>query len=387
MKVLIYFHERYLAPSGGPSGYLYNLKEYCDAVGDEEILFLNPKDFHSAGAFKVKNKLHHVFGTDHSLPAQAQRIEQIIFESRQDGPYDLSGFDAVHFHSTSDMYTQKKNLENYKGKVILTSHTPKAPFLELVEDVCTPEEYEMDKEIFDRAKEFDEYAFSRADYVVFPCGGAEEPYFHTWEKYAQIRDEKKMLYLPTGTRKCAPKRSRSEVRKELGIPEDRFVISFVGRHNEVKGYDRLQVLFGKMENVTVLCCGNPGRIVPPESENWIEAGWTDDPYSYVNASDLFILPNKETYFDLALLETLSYGKSMLISRTGGNKLFEDMEERGIYLFGTDEEAVSAIKKVMNETPEVTSKKEAAQVKLFEEKYTMDRFYTAYKDLLRRVLET
>ncbi len=64
-----------------------------------------------------------------------------------------------------------------------------------------------------------------------------------------------------------------------------------------------------------------------------------------------------------------------------------MEERGIYLFGTDEEAVSAIKKVMNETPEVTSKKEAAQVKLFEEKYTMDRFYTAYKDLLRRVLET
>ena len=109
MKVLIYFHERYLAPSGGPSGYLYNLKEYCDAVGDEEILFLNPKDFHSAGAFKVKNKLHHVFGTDHSLPAQAQRIEQIIFESRQDGPYDLSGFDAVHFHNEGTPWQRRRS--------------------------------------------------------------------------------------------------------------------------------------------------------------------------------------------------------------------------------------------------------------------------------------
>ena len=384
MKVLVYFHERYLAPSGGPSGYLYNLKAYRDQIGDGEITFLNPKEFHSSGAFKVRNRLHHIFGSDRSLPENAERVAQVFFESGQKGPYDLNDFDIVHFHSTADLFTQKKNLEDYKGRVVLTSHTPKAPHRELIEDVCTPEEYRAHKELFDSAETFDEYAFTRADCVIFPCREAEEPYFHTWKKYEVLRDEKKIVYLPTGAGKCEPGRSRSEIRSELGIPDERFVISFVGRHNEVKGYDRLIALFGKLENVTVVCCGNKGRIDPPESSDWIEVGWTDDTYSYVNASDLFILPNRETYFDLALLETMSLGRSALISRTGGNKIFEGMEDRGIYTFGSEDEAVRAVQFIRSEDPAVKSEKEAAMRVLFEQEYSMEKFYGNYKKLLGRI---
>ncbi|HAU51067.1 MAG TPA: hypothetical protein DCW43_04790, partial [Clostridiales bacterium] len=32
-KVLVYFHEKYMTPSGGPSGYLYNLKTYLEKTG------------------------------------------------------------------------------------------------------------------------------------------------------------------------------------------------------------------------------------------------------------------------------------------------------------------------------------------------------------------
>ncbi len=34
-RVLVYFHEKYMAPSGGPSGYLYNLKNYLAASKGE----------------------------------------------------------------------------------------------------------------------------------------------------------------------------------------------------------------------------------------------------------------------------------------------------------------------------------------------------------------
>ena len=36
------------------------------------------------------------------------------------------------------------------------------------------------------------------------------------------------------------------------------------------------------------------------NDRWIEIWWTDKPYEIIKASDIFILPNKETYFDLIL---------------------------------------------------------------------------------------
>ena len=177
---------------------------------------------------------------------------------------------------------------------------------------------------------------------------------------------------------------RAEIRAGLGISDERFVISFVGRHNRVKGYDRLIEVFGKLKNVTVICCGKEGLISAPVSKNWIEIGWTDDPFSYVNASDLFILPNRETYFDLALLETLSFGKVSLLSETGGNKLVSGMEDIGIYSFETEDEAADIIRSVMNEDPSERKKKEERQVLLHQEKYSMEKFCEGYREILRKV---
>ena len=397
-RVLVYFHEKYMAPSGGPAGYLFNLKDYIsksrseekeissDASGAPEIVFLNDKEFHSRFSFLAKKAVHRVLSSDGSFSETGKRIESIFYNSEQDGRYALDGFDAVHFHSTADMFSQKKTLEKYKGKVILTSHTPKAPHREWIEDMESPEVVERERKLFDRTKAFDEYAFSRADYVIFPCREAEEPYFHTWEDYPKYRDEKKIFYLPTGCPTCVPKKSRAEIREGMGLSDEQFVISFVGRHNQVKGYDRLIEVFGKLENVTVICCGNEGAIKAPKSKNWIEIGWTDDPFSYVHASDLFILPNRETYFDLALLETLSIGKVSLISKTGGNKLFANMEDMGIHTFETEEEAEAIIRNVMDEDPAERRKQEERQVLLHQEKYSMEPFFKEYREILRKVCE-
>lgn len=385
MRTLIYFYEDFMSPAGGPAGYLYRLKERRDELGDNEIVFLSKKEFRRPVLYGSKNRLHKLFGTDKSLSENAKRVEQVIYESKMDGPFDLNEYDIVHFHNTFDLFSQKKNLENYKGKVILTSHTPMVPHKEFIEEYCTKEEYEKHKEILDKVAEFDRFSFERADYIMFPCKEAEEPYYHTWDIYESIRRPEKLLYVPTGAPVCTPKKTREEIRSELDIPDDRFVISFTGRHNMVKGYDSLISMFGKLDGVTVICCGKETDIRHPDSPYWIETGWTDDPYSYVNASDLFILPNRETFFDLALLETLSLGKSSLISFTGGNKRFKDKEDCGVYTYDSEEEAILKIRELMSEDKGIRAQKEARQREFSGQEYSMGKFYDRYKETLKSII--
>ena len=386
MKALIYYNEKYIKPTGGPSGYLYNLKEYRDSVGDSEISFLSKGSLRTL-CFRARNKLHKILSVDRNMPENVINIEQIKYASGIMGPYAFDGFDIVHFHNTFDMYSQRKSLEHYKGKVILSSHSPKAYHKEYYEDFATPEEYSSYKSIFDSGEEFDKYSFSRADHIIFPCKGSEEPYYHSWNGYSEVRDENKIIYLPTGVPRSIPKRTRAEIRHELNIPEDRFVITFIGRHCEVKGYDLLISIFEQLDNVTVVCCGNPGHINPPNSQDWIEVGWTDDPASYLNASDLFILPNRETYFDLSLLEAISIGKLSLISLTGGNKHFAGKEYCGLYTYETTDQAVSIINAIKNTTPAERTALEEAQRRFYEEEYTVDKFYQRYKDTLLKISQT
>lgn len=57
---------------------------------------------------------------------------------------------------------------------------------------------------------------------------------------------------------------------------------------------------------------------------------------------MFILPNRETYFDLVLLEVMSLGIPVLASYTGGNKYFEKINDSGIYFFKDMNEAMKRI---------------------------------------------
>ena len=61
------------------------------------------------------------------------------------------------------------------------------------------------------------------------------------------------------------------------------------------------------------------------------SSWTNDPHSLINASDMFILPNKETYFDLIMLEVLSMGKIVLATNTEEINILRDLISENILL--------------------------------------------------------
>lgn len=383
MKLLIHWPENDIKPKGGPSGYLYNLISGFQEIGFSDYSLLPPQ----------KDKLqNNTFIREH-IPQRIRDIRRLIKftklpNTKNEAPVNYSDYDCIHFHSTLDMYLHREALKQYYGKVILTSHSPCAYHVELLNRLNN-----FDKRIFSSAlkklKVIDEYAFNRADYIIFPTEDSEEPYYHTWNEYHRIRNKDKYRYLLTGIKPAKVSLSRSQVRRKYNIPSDAFVISYVGRHNPIKGFDELRN-FGldilSDNNIWFLIAGKEYPIKGLNNPHWVECGWSNDPYSLIAASDLFILPNKETYFDIVLLEVLSLGQIVCISNTGGNRYFNNFESNGIVIYTDLDNLKTYVEKFYR-----MSKKERQELgdlnqKIYEQNFTCSVFARNYTRLINELAE-
>ena len=277
-------------------------------------------------------------------------------------------------------------MESYNGAVLLTSHSPCALHKEFIARL-DPQDAERYKGRLLQLERMDEFAFNRADYIFFPCEEAEEPYFHTWSNYKSVRNKTKLRYISTGILECVAKTPGLEVRERLGIPQEAFVLCYVGRHNEIKGYDRLVAQIPEILDkygAWMLVAGKQGPLFPPRHDRWIEVGWTDDPHSLMAASDLFILPNHETFFDLVMLEVLSLGIPILASRTGGNRFFEKFGSRGISLFEDERGLARAIAEFasMGDDDRVNASQD--NIRLFKSEFTCSKFAARYCNLIDEI---
>ena len=380
-KLLIHFHENMLAPTGGPAGYLYNLVSgiHSDSI---RVDLLPPSGGQSKG-HKLAKKHMPVRLQEF---ARAMRMSKMTEQCYQSAQVDFHEYDAIHFHSTQSLYFSRELLKDYKGKVILTSHTPSAPYKEEWARL-NPKDFRLFGRKLKKMEQIDRMAFERADHIIFPCEEAEEPYYNTWPEYEKIRQKEKYLYLPTGINPCSAKKTREEIRKQYAIPEDAFMVCYVGRHNEIKGYDALKRIGAEMtkENVWFLIAGSEGPLMRLENDQWIEAGWTKDPHSLICAADMFILPNKETYFDLVLLEVLSLGKIVVASDCGGNKYFRRFDPRGILYYRSEQEAMEQIRKVKAMSDSERKAMEEANLHIYEQNFTTEIFAERYLELIEQII--
>lgn len=347
-KVLIYLREKDLAPKGGPYAVGYYIKQQLDLRNITYVDFL----CNSPNTNKTVKK---------AIPEGIKKITHILsrfrryrntFKGNGISTVDLNEYDIIHFHQTREMYEIRKLLETFNGKTILTSHSPVPLAQEIYAEQLTSFEKRFLKNFYSKLSEIDKYAFEKADYIQFPCKEAEEPYLKNWSEYENIKSLRKehYVYIPTGIPAAIAKRNRKEVRQELGISDDEFYISYVGRHNVVKGYDQLKKIGDRMikgnAQTWVVVAGNEEPLKRLESDHWIEIGWTNDAHSYIKAADVFVLPNLETYFDIVMLEVLSLGQIVVASRTGGNKYFEKLEDNdGIFLYDSIDEACELLKQI------------------------------------------
>lgn len=383
-QVLLHWPLDCVKPTGGPAGYLFNLKQGLEEVGVEGYSFLPAK----GKSLESNTLLQKIVPSRIKDYRRAVRLLSLA-ERQESAPVDYGLYSAIHFHSTEDLYLHKDALAAYRGIVLLTSHSPCVYHKELISRL-NPIDANRFKDELKSLEQIDEVAFERADYIIFPCKEAEEPYAHTWDSYAKYRNAAKIRYLPTGIQQCSAKENRDVIRKRFGIPNDALLMCYVGRHNEIKGYDSLVELALPIladPNVWMLVAGKQGPLYAPKHKRWIEVGWTDDPHSLIASSDIFLLPNRETYFDLVLLEVLSLGTPVAASRTGGNKYFEQFNLDGLMLYTGEVEFANVVRRILSLTGEERNKIREDNRRLFLSEFTCSKFAKRYCSLVSSLLHS
>jgi glycosyltransferase involved in cell wall biosynthesis len=160
------------------------------------------------------------------------------------------------------------------------------------------------------------------------------------------------------------------------------VICFNGRHQPVKGYDLLATVAKELltTNLEMVFLITGKEDIPPvvDHPRWIQTGWTSEPQNFLDASDLVVVPNRETYFDLNVLQALALGKPVLLSQTGGNNFFHTFNAKGILFL--PELTTDALRQAINgaySNRHQLAQQASALKQLFQEHFTAARFAADY----------
>ena len=157
----------------------------------------------------------------------------------------------------------------------------------------------------------------------------------------------KQVYIPYGVNTQLFKRvedlSKAEIRRKLGLEQNKKYIIFVGSAIERKGIDIMVDSFlsisGKMKDIELLIVGpcefDPrlhynGRQLQEMVENskdkinlaqsghlvhWI--GQVENVHEYMNAADVFCLPTRREGFGLVIIEAMASGLPVVVARLDG----------------------------------------------------------------------
>lgn len=127
---------------------------------------------------------------------------------------------------------------------------------------------------------------------------------------------------------------KAKCRRELGFPEDAFIVAYTGTFSSNKGVDRLSQALKGCEGVYSVFMGQGA--LEPDCDRILHKGRVpnDQVAKYLNAADVFVLPTRGEGCCNAIVEALSCGLPVISSDlpfnddilSGGNSLRIDVEQ-------------------------------------------------------------
>lgn len=102
-------------------------------------------------------------------------------------------------------------------------------------------------------------------------------------------------------------------RKELGFPEDAFIVAYTGTFSSNKGVDRLSDALKTCDDIYSIFMGQGA--LEPDCDRILHKGRVpnDDVAKYLNAADIFVLPTRGEGCCNAIVEALSCGLPVISS--------------------------------------------------------------------------
>jgi len=401
MKRILIWDMFPLTNAGGPAGYLYNIHEYLKKHPSNQISFLSDillKDGRALPWEKPqipKTRTCHIGQIIYQLEKAYQLCLMPFWEVeyKELANMEINKFDYVHVHIITHVSQFRKLFPSFKGKLILTIHCP-CTWTEEISFYTASQKSKLNKlvQIIKPLILKEEcQAYKSADYIMFPCVGAKEPYLKDPKVnsvFDKVKD--KFFYVPSAIADYIVDNKSCQKLSEFGIPKDAFVIAYFGRHINVKGYDILKQvglrLLNSYKNLYILCAGK-GNIDAPSHPRWIELGFINNVDDLIAQANLYILPNRETYFDLITLQILRAGVPLLLSATGGNKYFRELPKNdivGLSYFSYDdiddiEKKVTEIIELRNNNIEAYQIMQNSNRTLFERYFSLNNYISRYLD--------
>ena len=213
--------------------------------------------------------------------------------------------------------------------------------------------------------------------------------FHA--RQAWIRPELMgVMYNGVDTQRFAPcKETRAAMRKELGLPEESFVVGTVGRLVSIKDHQTLMkaaaLLLGSGIDVRVLLVGSgPEReklqsLATDALEGRVSfAGDSKRVLGMLNAMDVFVLPSLNEGMSNTLLEAMACGLPVLATNVGGNpEIIENNINGCLFAPGDIERLANKLKLLARDPPLIHQLGTAARNRAIES-FSLSRMLETYR---------
>lgn len=395
--------------AGGPCGYVANLKKALEEYGGSaSVAFISKRDVAHLMARErrpipkeIARALTCWVPIKKYRKQLRQRILSLIWQKGNIDYLDVDAegytgyaevldqlyFKTITCHCTRDAIFIRNYLtaRQQNAKLLLMSHSPELPSQEMYHGAKLNGNLQAES-IYRLWQGIERKAFDVADVLVFPTKEAMEPYISGAEYFQDLIRGKEIQFVTTGCEKIDSSKSSIDIRERYNVAT-KYIVSFIGRHTNIKGYDKLKeiasAVLAARDDVTFVIGGTQSEEFAPLSHpRWIELGRVN-PADVLKVSDLFILPNRQTYFDLVLLEVLSAGVPVIASNTGGNKSVY-AATRAIDLYDTTDDCVTKINCYLDSTEEFKNQKRALSSAAYANAYTLKHFAENYLELISRV---
>ena len=271
----------------------------------------------------------------------------------------------IWFHDMPTLYGCL-DLLGADQKVILQPHCPQR----LGEEAL---EYGQGQAQAQWKTEVERRAFARADVLVLPNE-------HVLPIFTPIiPPQTRVQYLLSGCRQLTASGASSL------DPRNTYYL-YLGRRMAIKGFDIVLDAFGRAhhddESLRLILVGR-GRTV--SAPGVIDVGFSQTPAIWLSSCDYLVSANRQSYFDLSVMEALSLGTPLIIACTGGHRYFMDADSKGIVRLpgseaGSLSQALLANRRKRSENQEAS----LANQSLFANQLSSDRYHHRLETLLSQM---
>jgi glycosyltransferase involved in cell wall biosynthesis len=201
----------------------------------------------------------------------------------------------------------------------------------------------------------------------------------------RVRAPVTQIYNGIDTEVFRPGLEGAEVREELGLPGDAFVVGMVARSDPIKDPATLFRAFTRLRERVPRACLVPVAFAPPEPvEAVFPAGVRSDVAKVLRAFDVFVLTSLNEGISNTILEAMATGLPVVATRVGGNpELVVDGETGRLFPVG-DDAGLASILTDYATRPGLCQAHGAAARQRVIESFSLPAMIDAYRTVYRRV---